>query len=179
MQELDGARVEEKRVRNSFASIAEERKKIRRIETDLVDQGIKFFPATEPGGRARSLWNQIRPSLLRGGAVEITAFALGLKWHRQELKRARDILVEMALIRSREDGRFVLGRIGPFSAIDELIREEFFLLKILEGVAVAIAAITKSKTQKKRRRLVASQNSANWFATGNAANRGRHKASQN
>jgi hypothetical protein len=119
----------------------------RKIEADLVDQEIKFYPPTTAGERARTLWRQIKERLLGGAAVEPTASALKLDWHREELRRARAILIEMGLVRPTADGRYVLGHLGPFSRIDELIRDEFFWLKQLEMVVVATAAITKSKTQ--------------------------------
>lgn len=49
---------------------------IRQIETSLLDQGIKLFPPTGSGERARSLWLQIKPRLLRGAPVDISISAL-------------------------------------------------------------------------------------------------------
>jgi hypothetical protein len=37
---------------------------IREIEADLLDRGIKLFPATRTGERARLLWRRIKPRLL-------------------------------------------------------------------------------------------------------------------
>jgi hypothetical protein len=54
------------------------------------------------------------------------------------------VLVEMNLIKPRADGRYGLGSFGPCGRIDELIREQFFDLKLLEGVVVALRAIAKS-----------------------------------
>jgi hypothetical protein len=131
-------------------SVSQLRKAIGRAEADLLDQGVKLYPRTRTGERARSLWLQIKRRLLRGAAVEITASALGLAWHRQGLKRAREVLVEMGLIKPRADGCYVLGPLGPFSMIDKLIREQFFDLKLLEEVVVALSEITsKSKTRGK------------------------------
>jgi hypothetical protein len=80
-------------------------------------------------------------------AIEMTPSGLALDWHRQELKRARDILVEMGLIRQRADGRFVLGRHDP---IDELVRDQFLELQLIKGVAVALTGLMpKSKTRKR------------------------------
>ncbi len=126
---------------------------IRGVEADLHDQEIKLYPSTKTGERARSLWRKIKPRLLRRGAVEITTSVLRLKLHREELRRARTILVDMGLIKPTADGRFVLGPLGPHTRIDELIRDQFFDLKLLEGVVVGLSAIMqKSKTQGKRRR---------------------------
>jgi hypothetical protein len=129
---------------DSARIISEMHERHRKIEADLVDQKIKFYPPTAAGERARTLWRRIKRPLVRGASVEITVVALGLDWHREELRRARMILIDMELIKPRADRRYVLGRLGPFSRIDELIREEFFWLKQLEVVVVAIAAITKS-----------------------------------
>jgi hypothetical protein len=123
-------------------------RRFRHIEADLTDQGIKFYPPTTAGERARTLWRHVKQQLLRGAAVEITASALRLDWHREELRRAKSILIEMELIKPRVDGRYVIGRLGPFSKIDELIRDQYLDLKLLEDVVLALAAITgKSKTR--------------------------------
>ena len=132
----------------------------RKIEADLLDQKIRFYPPTTAGERARTLWRHIKGRLLRGAAVEITASSLKLDWHREELRRARTILISMELIKPRADGRYVLGPLGPFSMIDELIRDQYFDLKLLEDVVVALSAITgKSKTHERPRPSSASQNS--------------------
>lgn len=90
--------------------------------------------------------------------VEITASALKLDWHREELRRARTILIEMGLIRPRADGRYVLGSLGPFAKIDELIRDQYLDLKLLEDVVLATGAImAKSKTQERSSSSSASQ----------------------
>ena len=47
----------------------------------------------------------------------------------------------MELIVPRADGRYVLGRLGPFSRIDELIRDHYLDLKLMEGVMIALSAI--------------------------------------
>ena len=133
---------------------------LREIEADLHDQGIKTYPPTLAGERARMLWRLIRPLLLRGAAVEIRASALKLDWHREELRRAKAILIDMELIKPRADGRYVLGQLGPLSRIDELIRDEFFLLKLAEAAVVALSAIMpKSKTHERPRPSSASHNS--------------------
>ena len=124
--------------------LSDTKNQLQKIAADLLDQEIKLYPATRAGGHARSLWRQIKERLLRGAAVEITASALKLDWHREELRRAKAVLITMELIKPRGDGLYVLGSLGPFSRIDELIREEFFWLTQLEMVVVAIAAITKS-----------------------------------
>ena len=125
---------------------------IRQIEASLLDQGIKLFPPTRSGESARYLWLQIKPYLLRGAPVDISISALNLDWHREELKRAKTILIEMELIKRRDDGRYVLGQLGPFSKIDELIRDQYFFLKLAEAVVLALGTILpKSKTQKTTR----------------------------
>ncbi len=121
----------------------------RKIESDLLDQGIKLYPPTTAGERARTLWRHIKGQLLSGAAVEITASALRLDWHREELRRARMILIDMELIKPRADGRYVLGRLGPFSRIDELIRDQYLDLKLMEEVVVALSAITSIATKSK------------------------------
>ena len=146
--------------RDPCAWMADPQAKIRKIEADLLDQDIKLFPATKTGERARLLWLRLKPQLLRGDAVETTVSALHLDLHREELKRARGVLVEMGLIKPRSDGRYILGSLGPCGRIDELIRDEFLNLKFLEGVVVALAAITKSKTRRKGSTRHASQTSA-------------------
>jgi hypothetical protein len=66
----------------------------------------------------------------------------------------------MELIKPRADGCYVLGPLGPFSKIDELIRDQYLDLKLLEEVVVALAGITgKSKTHERPRPSSASQNS--------------------
>ena len=75
--------------RDEAAWTTEPRTTIRKIETDLLDQGVKLFPVNKTGARARELWRRIKPDLLRGRAIEITCSALGLDLHREELKRAR------------------------------------------------------------------------------------------
>jgi predicted nuclease with RNAse H fold len=128
-------------------STAKAREKVRQLEADLLDQGIKLFPKTKAGVRAHALWRKIRLHLIRGGSVEITPSALSVSWHTQELKRARDVLVELELIRPRSDGHFVLER---YDRLDELVRERFMDLKLLESVLVALSGVVqKSKTQKK------------------------------
>ena len=127
--------------RGPFAWIADSRDTVREIEADLHDQEIKLYPSTKTGERARSLWRKIKPRLLRGGAVEITTSVLRLKLHREELRRAKAILIDMGLIKPRADGRYVLGPLGPHSRIDELIRDQFFDLKLLEDVVVGLSAI--------------------------------------
>ena len=70
-------------------------------------------------------------------------------WHREELKRARQVLAEMGLIRRRTDGLYVLGR---YEWLDEEVRDRFLELKALEEVMVALSGVkTKSKTQAPRR----------------------------
>jgi hypothetical protein len=131
--------------------LTDTKKQLRKLEADLLDQGIKFYPGTKAGDRARTLWLLIKLRLLRGVPIRITISALGLDWHREELKRARSILVEMELIKRRDDGGYVLGPLGPYSRIDEVIREEFFVLKLLEDAVIAVCSITKSKTREEAR----------------------------
>jgi hypothetical protein len=124
---------------------------IRKIETELHDQGVKLFPSTRTGDRARDLWHRIRPALLRGKAIEITCLSLRLDLHREELKRAKMVLEEMGLIQRRAGGRYVLGDVGPCGAIDELIRNEFLNLKVLESLVILLASIGKQKPIKNDR----------------------------
>ena len=132
--------------------ISEMHEQFRKIEADLRDQNIKFYPHGRSGESARSLWQLIKQPLLRGASVEITTSALKLDWHREDLRRARAVLIDMELIKPRADGRYVLGQLGPFSKIDELIRDEFLFLKLAEAAVVALSAIMpKSKTHKKPR----------------------------
>jgi len=131
----------------------------RRIETDLVEQGVKLFPATKTGERARELWRQIKPDLLHGRAIEITRSALRLDLHREELKRARALLEEMSLIKPRSEGRYVLGDVGPCGAIDELIRDEFLNLKVLESLVILLASMgnnakARQQRQKKEHQVI-------------------------
>jgi hypothetical protein len=84
------------------------RGEICKIKTDLRDQRIKLYPLTTAGERARTLWRRIKLALLRGAAVELTISALKLDWHREELMRAKSILIDMELIRPRVDGYYLL-----------------------------------------------------------------------
>ncbi len=128
-------------------SLSDLRGQIRKIEANLLDQGSRLYPATRTGERARYLWLEIRPHLLRGGSVQIAPSGLGLTWHRQALKRARDTLVEMGLIRPSADGLYVLGRSDP---LDELTRDQFLELKLVEGVLAALGGLMgKSNTRKR------------------------------
>ena len=122
-------------------TLSDMQKRFRKIEADLSDQGIKFYPPTTAGERARTLWQSMKERLLGGAALEITRSALNLDWHPEELRRAKTILIDMELIKPREDGRYVLGRVGPFSKIDELIRDDFFVLRLAEAAIVALSAI--------------------------------------
>jgi hypothetical protein len=126
--------------------VSRDRDKIRHLEADLVDQGVTLFPNTRAGQHAQLLWRKIKQHLLRGGAVQITTSVLGLAWHREELKRAKQVLVEMGLIRRRTDGFYVLGR---YDWLDEEVRDRFLELKVLEEVMVALSSVmTKSKTHR-------------------------------
>jgi hypothetical protein len=132
---------------DGFFSTAAAREEVRKLEADLVDQGIKLFPNTQVGQRAHSLWGKIKPHLLRGGAVDIKCSILKLAWHREDLRRAKGVLVEMGLIRRRGDGLYAAGHCNP---LDELARERFLDLKLLEGVLVGLSGLTgKSNTRKR------------------------------
>ena len=114
-----------------------------------MNQGIKLSPNTQGGKHAHLLWRRIREPLFRGAGVQIAISVLGLGWHRQDLKRARDILVEMELIRPRPDGLYVLGR---YDHLDEEIRERFVELRAIEKVMVSFDGIMrKSKTRRRPR----------------------------
>jgi hypothetical protein len=133
-------------------------KRFRKIEADLVEQGIKFYPPTTAGERARTLWRLIKERLMHSAAVEITISALKLDWHREELRRARSILIDMELIVRRGDGRYVVGRLGPFNRIDELIRDDYLFLRLAHEAVVALSALMpKSKTHQRRHPASASQ----------------------
>jgi hypothetical protein len=124
--------------------------KIRELEADLHDQRLKLFPNTRAGHHAQVLWRKIKQHLFRGGAVQITTSTFGLSWHREELRRARNVLIQMELIKRRSDGFYVLGR---YDWLEEEVREQFSDLKIVEEVLVALSSIgTKSKTHMSRRR---------------------------
>ena len=128
-------------------SAAVAHKTVQQLEADLLGQGLSLFPATKAGIQAQRLWKKVKLDIGRGLAIEVTVSALGLDWHRQELKRARDILVEMGLIWQRADGRYVLGQ---YDQLDELVRDKFLDLKLLEEVAVSLGRLMhKSKTQKR------------------------------
>lgn len=132
----------------TFSAVAT-RETVKQVEADLLDQGIKLFPNTRGGEHAHVLWHRIREPLFRGAGVQIAASILGLRWHRQELKRARDILVEMELIRPRPDGLYELGR---YDRLDEEVRERFMELKAIEKVMVSFDGMTrKSKTRRRAR----------------------------
>jgi hypothetical protein len=121
--------------------------RIREVEANLRDQGLKLFPKTRAGQHAQALWHRITPHLLLGGAVQITASVLKLEWHREELRRARNVLVTMGLIKRRTDGSFVLGK---YDWLDEEVRDRFSELKVVEEVLVALASLMpKSKTRKR------------------------------
>jgi hypothetical protein len=126
-------------------ALPELQESIRRIEADLVEQGVWLFPYSESGRRAYRLWHQIKQHLFRGGAVHITTSVLGLSWHREELKRARNVLIEMQLIKRRPDGLYVLGK---YDWLDEELRERFSELRVVEEVMITLSGLmNKVKTQ--------------------------------
>jgi hypothetical protein len=128
-------------------STADLRGQVKQVEADLADQGVALFPSTVVGQRAHELWRKIKPHLLRGGAVDIKCSILKLAWHREDLRRAKGVLVEMGLIRRRGDGLYAAGHCNP---LDELARERFLDLKLLEGVLVGLSGLTgKSNTRKR------------------------------
>ena len=112
--------------------------RIGQIEADLHDQGVKLFPNTRAGHDAQVLWRKIKQHLFRGGAVQITASVLRLSWHREELRRARNVLIAMELIKRRSDDLYVLGR---YDQLDELVRDRFLELRAVEAVMVALNGI--------------------------------------
>jgi len=117
-----------------------------RIEADLLSDGLKPFPINQAGLDAYYLWRLMRRRLLRGTCLEVTSAELKLNWHRQRLKRARDTLVEMQLIRRGVDGRYRLGR---YSAIDEIVREQMLDFYVLEEVVLVLGTLMpKSKTRE-------------------------------
>jgi hypothetical protein len=114
------------------------RERIGQIEADLHDQGVKLFPDTRAGQHAQHVWLRTRKHLVRGGAVQMTASVLKVGWHREELRRARNVLVEMDLIRRRIDGLYALGR---YDWLDEEVRDRFSELKVVEEVLVALSSL--------------------------------------
>jgi len=133
---------------DSFSTAAT-REAVKQVEADLLDEGIGLFPNTQGGVHAHLLWHRISEPLFRGAGVQIAISVLGLGWHRQELKRARDILVKMELIRPRPDGLHELGR---YDSLDEEVRERFVELRAIEKVMTSFGDIMrKSKTHRKPR----------------------------
>src|SRR5690242_19037868 len=118
--------------------VADTRDKICHLEADLHDQGVKLFPNTRAGHHAQLVWRKVKQHLFRGGAVQITTSSLKLSLHREELRRARNVLHEMGLIKPRLDGLYVLGR---YDWLDEEVREQFSELKIVEEVLVALSSL--------------------------------------
>jgi len=47
------------------------RYKIRELEADLHQQGVKLFPNTRAGHDAQVLWRKIKQHLFRGGAAPL------------------------------------------------------------------------------------------------------------
>ena len=86
---------------------------------------VGLFPRGKVGHHALILWNQIRGPLLRGDTIQISVKVLGLKMHRQQLKRARDAMIEIDLIRPTGKDHYRLGR---YDACEELVRQEFQFL---------------------------------------------------
>jgi hypothetical protein len=122
---------------------------MQRVEYDLLEEGVKPFPISQAGLSAYHLWNLIIQRLLRGVLLELTLTELKLPWHRQKLKRARDELLDMGLIRQTDDGRYVLGR---YSRMDDLTREELLNVHLMREVNLILGSLMpKSKTQKARR----------------------------
>jgi hypothetical protein len=117
---------------------AQTRDRIREVEADLHDQGVKLFANTRAGHHAQLLWRKVKQHLFRGGAVQITTSSLKLGLHREELRRARNVLVDMELIKRRPDGLYVLGR---YDWLDEEVRDRFSELKVVEEVLVALSGI--------------------------------------
>jgi hypothetical protein len=122
----------------SLEWVADTRDNIRNLEANLLDQGVKLFPSGRSGQHAELLWRKIKRHLFTGGALQITAGVLKLDWHREELRRARNVLIEMELIRLREDGLYVLAR---YDWLDEEVRDRFSELKVVEEVLIALSGI--------------------------------------
>jgi hypothetical protein len=134
----------------SLGWVADTRDNIRNLEANLLDQGVKLFPSGRSGQHAELLWHKIKRHLFTGGALQIRAGVLKLDWHREELRRARKILVEMGLIQVMPGG---LYKLKNYDWLDEELRERFSELKMVEEVLVALSSIgTKSKTHMSRRR---------------------------
>jgi len=140
---------------NDDSSIRELRQAIRQAKADLLDQGLKLFPSTRTGHHAQLLWRKVKQHLFRGGAVQITTSSLKLGLHREELRRARNVLVDMELIKRRPDGLYVLGR---YDWLDEEVRDRFFDLMLVKSLLVSLSAfLPKSKIHTARARSRASQ----------------------
>jgi hypothetical protein len=58
--------------------------------------------------------------------------------HREELRRARNVLIEMELIKRRTDGLHVLGH---YDSLDEELRERFSELKMVEDVMITLSGL--------------------------------------
>ena len=125
--------------------MAELKVEISRLQRDLETQGLKLFPHPRVGARAHALWCKIREHLSRGHAISITSSRLGLRWHREQLRRARITLVGMRLVKPRADGLYVIDQHDPH---EELMRDRFLELKLLEEVYLALSGlVSKSKTR--------------------------------
>jgi len=129
------------------ADLAKHSRNIRQAEADLLREGVKPFPITQPGLDAYKLWHLIKPRLLRGLSLELTPTNLRVDWHRQKLKRARDVLVDLELIRPTQNGSYVLGR---YSRLDDLTREGLLDVHIVREVHLILGTLLKkSKIQSK------------------------------
>ena len=117
---------------------------IQRVEADLLEEGVKPFPISQAGLSAYHLWNFIKQRLFRGVSLELTPTELKLAWHRQQLKRARGVLLDMGLIRQTEDDRYVLDR---YSFMDDLTREELLNVHLMREANLILGRLMpKSKT---------------------------------
>jgi hypothetical protein len=77
------------------ADLAEPWEKTRQFEAELLQDGVKPYPISQSGLDAYNLWKLIKSRLFRGLSLELSPTELKLSWHRQRLKRARCVLMDM------------------------------------------------------------------------------------
>jgi len=134
------------------ADLAEHSKSIQQAEADLLREGVKPFPITQPGLDAYKLWHLIKQRLLRGLSLELTPTKLRLDWHRQKLKRARDVLVDLELIRQTQNGRYVLGR---YNRLDDIMREDLLSVHAAREVWLMMGRLIQSQKPRRKRGSIA------------------------
>lgn len=118
---------------------------MQRVEADLLREGVKPFPVNQAGLDAYNLWHLIKKRLFCGTSLELTPAELRLAWHRQRLRRARGVLLEMELIRRTESGHYVLGR---YCRMDDLTREELLNLHLMREVNLILGSLMPRQNPK-------------------------------